>query len=139
MEQQAALIDLLDEQPLAAATMQQHAGGASLEVSLSGQAHSTAPGAVSTVSADSAANNGDPFAGFEAGPHEASLEATGSGSSKSQHAGPDPQGHGQHQQQQQDALSSAACLKAAAERAARTSDVLQQHSMEQGESNAKLR
>lgn len=35
--------------------------------------------------------------------------------------------------------SCAASLQAAAERAARTSDVLQQHSVEQGESNAKLR
>lgn len=138
MEQQAALIDLLDEQPPAAGRLQQQTGGASMEVSLSGQAPTAAHG---VVTADSATNNGDPFAGFEAVPHQPSSEATGSGSNKSQHAVPDLQepGHEQHQQHQQDALSSAACLKAAAERAARTSDVLQQHSMEQGESNAKLR
>lgn len=135
MEQQAALIDLLDEQPPAAASMQKHTGGASLEVSLSGQGPTAAQG---VVTADSGTNNDDPFAGFEAVPHQPSSEATGSGSNKSQHAVPDLQQE-QHQQQQQDTLSSAACLKAAAERAARTSDVLQQHSMEQGESNAKLR
>lgn len=136
MEQQQAVIDLLDEQPPVAARLQQHTVGASLEVSLSGQAPTAAQG---VVTAESASNNGDSFAGFEAVPHQPSSEATGSGSNKSQHAVPDLQEPGQHQQQQQGALSSATCLKAAAERAARTSDVLQQHSMEQGESNAKLR
>ena len=89
----------------------------------------------------------DPLAGFEAlaalqpaatastSTHQACETSSAQQDTKQPNAGL----HSRQQQSSAVQANRTACLKAAAERAARASDVLQQHSMEQGESNAKLR
>lgn len=112
----------------------------------SGQQPAAAAGGPGAETADVT----DPFAGFaDLMPHHGTGVAQG-GSIEQQPA-PEQQDLTQEQQEtpaQHMPLgrrhsstdgSCAAALKAAAERAAHTSDVLQQHSIEQGESNAKLR
>lgn len=145
--EQGSLIDL-DEQPTALSTHQQSAE-TTMELSLSGHAPAGQSAGQGTVTADSNSNKDDPFPGFEALASQHRPDATEAISTTTQQAA------SAHQEQQQQpgsspaqqelqheaaqGTSSDACLKAAAERAARTSDVLQQHSIEQGESNAKLR
>lgn len=143
--EQGCLIDL-DEQPTALSTHLQSAETI-MELSLSGHAPTGQSAGQGTITADS--NKDDPFAGFEALASQPRLDATESTSTTSQQAasaqkeqqelpaGSPAQQALQHEPAQD--TSSDARLKAAAERAARTSDVLQQHSIEQGESNAKLR
>jgi hypothetical protein len=140
--EQGCLIDF-DEQPTAAPAQPQ-APDTSLEVSLSGHPPAALPAGQAAVTADSNSTNTDPFAGFDALMPQHRAGEVGSSSTTPQ-AGSGPQEQQQQpapspaQQDHQQDTSSAACLKAAAERAAHTSDVLQQHSIEQGESNAKLR
>lgn len=140
--EQGCFIDL-DEQPMAASAQSQ-APDTPLEVSLSGHPPAVLPAGQAAVTADTNSTDTDPFAGFDAlMPQHSAGE--GSSSSKTPQVGPGPHEQQQQptprpaQQDHQQDTSSAACLKAAAERAAHTSDVLQQHSIEQGESNAKLR
>lgn len=142
-----SLIDLDDHQQDAHA--QQSVDKPVYEVSLSGHGLEGLPAGSSAVTADSTLHNADPFAGLEA---MAPIQA--SDSAYNDVVTPDPasaaqQGHVQnsqlhhepvqHSQQHTQDSSSAVSLKAAAERAAHTSDVLQRHSIEQGECNAKLR
>jgi hypothetical protein len=141
MEEQGCLIDF-DEQPMAAAA-QSPALGTSFELSLSGHPPAALPAGQAAVTAHSNSTNTDPFAGFDALMPQHRAGEAGSSSQPPQ-AGSAPEGQQQQPvpspaQQDQQNTSSATCLKAAAERAAHTSDVLQQHSIEQGESNAKLR
>lgn len=141
-----SLIDLGDHKQ--AAQVQPNSDTAVFEVSLSGHGLEGLAAGSSAVTADSTLHNADPFAGFDS---MAPSQASGSGNIDSHPSDPasaaqqepvqhtqmhhEPSHHGQHSQDS----SSAVSLKAAAERAARTSDVLQQHSIEQGECNAKLR
>jgi len=135
------LIDLTEE-PIE----QSQSGTRRLEASFAGDVAAGQRAGLDAVTADSNSQS-DPFGGFESLLPQTGSSTVQKGLLQSHEAGTMQQEHqelphspAQHKQQAQDPdSSSAACLKAAAERAARTSDVLQQHSMEQGESNAKLR
>lgn len=143
---ESSLIDLLD-----GPVKPECSGG--LDLSLSGHcpAAGTPVPATEGQGAETADSNGqgaDPFAGFAAlVPQQGIVPAEGIVNQQSapaqqnplQEPQPSPASQAPGDSIADSSDSCAASLKAAAERAARTSDVLQQHSMEQGESNAKLR
>jgi hypothetical protein len=141
---EGSLIDLLDGPA--------KPDGSGLDLSLSG--HFYAAGAPvpaanghGVETADSIGQSADPFAGFAAlVPQHSAGTPIASVKQQPAPAQPNPMQEPQpstankpHADIFNSNDSCAASLQAAAERAARTSNVLQQHSMEQGESNAKLR
>lgn len=136
------LIDLTEERKEHSESGTRHP-----EASFAGDVAAGQRAELAAVTAADSNSHSDPFAGFESLLPQAGSSTGQNVVFQSHQAGTPQQEHqelpdspAQHKQQAQDPdSSSAACLKAAAERASRTSNVLQQHSMEQGESNAKLR